>query len=136
MKTENKRRKGFMYILEVLIAIGIMMSAVVFLFGSAPETPEFSDVIIGQHGIDALTYLDNKGVLRQYVYESNEAMIEDSLTGILPNNIAFETEICTSTCDSTNVTGTRTLITFDYFVSGYKSIYSAKKVRLWLWERF
>jgi len=131
----HDRRKGYIYIIEVLIAISIMLSAILFIFGTTADAPDSVDVVIGQTGIDALKYLDNKGDLRAYAYNGNEAGLEDALSPLISDNIAFETEICTASCDTTNVTGTRTVITFDYFISGYKDSYVGKRVRLWLWER-
>jgi len=130
-----EKKKGYIYIVEVLIAIGMMLAALFFVFGTSADIPDFSHVIIGQTGFDALTYLDDKGILRQIVHERKEAELESALSPLISDNIGYETEICTLSCSNVNLTGTQTVITIDYFVSSYRESYVGRKVRLWLWSR-
>ena len=128
--------KGYIYTLEVLIAISIIFISMVSLFRIAPAKPETEISIIKQSGFDALFYLDQSGILREMVLGNNETEIENNLKNILPENIQFETEICRTSCDTTNLPINKTIIAVDYYIGGYKETYSGKKVRLFLWKRF
>ena len=128
-------RKGYIYIVEVLLAIGIMLGAIFFIFNTSTDVPDFSNVIIEQTGMDALTYLDNKGNLREYVQKKQEPEIEAMLGPLISDNIGYEVEICRNTCIAANITNQMDIITVDYFISGYRDNYIGKRVRLWLWSR-
>lgn len=130
------RSKGYIYIIEVLLAIGIMLSAIIFVFGTSTDVPDFSNVIIGQTGLDALAYLEERGSLRQLVHERKENELENALSPLISDNIGYELEICTMTCDPINLTGTQTIVSVDYFISGYRDNYVGRKVRLWMWGRY
>ena len=134
-KISMGKKKGYIYIVEVLLAIGIMLAAVFFVFGTSADIPDYSHVIMGQTGFDALHYLDNKGILRQLVHERKETELENALSPLIPDNIGYETEICTVSCSNANLTGTQTVISIDYYISSYRESYVGKKVRLWLWSR-
>jgi hypothetical protein len=126
--------KGYIYTLEVLIAISIIVVSMVSLFKLAPAKPEAEISIIKQNGYDALFYLDQKGVLCDLVAKDNETGIEDYLGAILTANIEFEADICMSEC-LTDLPGTGAIIPVDYYISSCKGDYVGKKVRLFLWKK-
>lgn len=130
------RKKGYVYTLEVLIAVSIMFISLVLIFRTAPTKPELELSLIKEQGFDALLYLDQKGDLRRMVSENNETGIEYGLKTILPLNVNFETDVCMSNCDDTNVPSNRTIIVVDYYISSYMENYLGKRVRLWLWREF
>ena len=132
----EKGSKGYIYSLEVLIAISIILVAMVFLFRYAPTKPEIEISILKQQGFDILEYMNNEGTLREYVFNNNETELEAYLAVLLPKNIYFETDICSVSCERTNVPNNETVISIDYYVSGYKEHYIGKKVRLWIWRKY
>jgi len=129
----RKTIKGYLYTFEVLIAVSIFILAFVFMYKTAPLKSNMEISIIKQEGFDALDYMNNNDDLPRLVNENNEQAIEDMLQSILPPEIFFETEICTSDCNKANVPANMTVISVDYYVSGYKNQYAGKKVKLWLW---
>lgn len=135
MKT-RKGMTGYIYSLEVLIAISIIFIALVFLFRYAPAKPATELSIIKQEGFHVLEYMNNQGALREYVFIDNETEFEKYLAPLLPANLYFETEICSLLCDTENVPNNETVIAVDYYVSGYKDHYLGKKIRLWLWKKY
>ena len=127
--------KGYIYTLEVLIAVSIILVSLVFIFRSSPVKPELETSLIKTQGADALSFLDSKGTLRKLVYADNETEIETQLKTYLPKNIGFEVQVCTSPCSAVNVPVNETVVAVNYYVSGYRENYIGKKARLWLWRK-
>ena len=134
MYGDKMRKKGYLYTLEVFIALSMIFLTLVFVFRNPPLRPELEISLIKQQGFEVLEYLDYKGVLRQYVSNSDEVSIENSLSSLLSSNIAYETEICASSCLDSNVPVNETVIAVDYYIAGYRDAYLGKKVRLWMWR--
>ena len=128
--------KGYLYTLEVLIALSIIFGAVLFVYRSPPPKPESESLFIKQSGFDALKYLDEKGVLRMYAYQNNESALENDLSSCLVKSIGFEAAFCYDSCDSIGVPENQTVVAVDYYISGYRSASDAKKVRLYLWKLY
>ncbi|MCX6818940.1 MAG: hypothetical protein NT129_02975 [Candidatus Aenigmarchaeota archaeon] len=126
---EDRRRnlgfssKGYIYTLEVMIAISIILISAAFIFGKPPVKPEMELSIIKQQGFNAIEYLDQKDLLRQL----NDAELENQLSSLLSSNIKLRVN---------NNTGlpNQTVIAVDYYISGYKGTYLGKRIRLFLWE--
>ncbi len=129
--------KGYIYTIEVLLALSLVLVMIVVIFSSTPEQPETSLVIIKQTGYDALHYLDQTGMLREAVNRDAYGEIAGNVTAMMPNNIKSDVAICTSTfCESYKIPVNRTIVAIDYYIAGYEQRYIQKKVRLWLWTRF
>lgn len=138
-------RKGYLYTIEVLLAMAIVFVAVTFAFRAAPPKPELQLPLMKQIGFDALKYLDHSGKLRGYALNSDEKNLEKDLKDVMSKKIKFETEICTqpSTCSERNVPNDKTIAIVDYYItncinclsgSSYDKTYSFKRVRLYVWE--
>jgi hypothetical protein len=128
--------KGYIYTLEVLIAISIIVISMVSVFKTAPTRPETEISIIKQNSFDALYYLDQEGSLKKMVLEDNETGIEDALKDLLSENIRFELDICSTECELLNLPQKETIVVVDYYVSSYKETYIGKRVRLFVWRKF
>jgi len=128
--------KGYIYTLEVLVAASLIFVSLMFVFRSSPLKPQLEISLIKQQGFDALKYIDNEGNLKKYVSEADEKELEDELKDILIKTIKFETEICETECSQRNVPGGQAIIIVDYYVSGYRSSYDYKKVRLYMWKGY
>lgn len=129
-------RKGYLYTLEVLVAVSIMLTTIVFLFRSLPQKPEIELSLIRKQGFEALEYLDNKGDLKNLTFGGNESVIESSLRSILEKNIELEIEICKITCEELNIPSRETIVLINYYISGYRDTYDAKKLQLYLWRKY
>lgn len=128
--------KGYLYTLEVLVAISLVFGALFFIYRSPPPKPDFQTSLIKQGGFEAIRYLDERGDLRKYVNQSNETAVEDALESILPKSVGFEVSICGLSCDTEGIPSNRTTIAVDYYVSGYRNIFDPKRVRIYLWEEY
>lgn len=128
--------KGYVYTLEVMLAISIIFVTLIFVFSSIPEKAETNLAIMKQNGYDALFYIDQTDDLRNAVSRGTVSEIDANLTAILPKNIKFDTNICTTSCNSTEIPANSTIVAVDYYISGYRGTYIGKKVRLWMWRKF
>src|SRR3989338_7753756 len=132
----SSHQKGYIYTLEVLIAVSAILVTIVLVFNSNPEEADTSLPIIKQNAYDALFYLDKSDDLRKIVATEGITQLERNLTALLPRNIRFDAIICTTTCNSLSLPSNRTIIIVDYYIGGYREKFVNKKVRLWLWSRF
>jgi hypothetical protein len=128
--------KGYVYTLEVMLAVAVIMFMIVLIFSSTPEQPETNIALMKQNGYDALQYLDNAGLLQQLVSNNSVRELKSNITALITSNIVFDAAVCQADCTSYNVPRNRTVVTVDYYVSAYKDVYLGKKVRLWMWQLY
>lgn len=134
-KGKNCGRKGFVYTIEVLLAIFLVAVTITSLFLQVPEKPQGDIAITKRLGIETLEYLDNKDVLRNYVNSNDAAGIERELDALLPNRLNSNATICERSCTFSGLPVDRNVIVADYYVSGYRTTYLGKKVRVFMWSR-
>lgn len=132
---DSDKQKGYIYTLEVLIAIAVIIISVVLIFRSPPAKPEFATSTMKIQGFEALEYLNSKGDMKNLVFQENETQLESMISAILPNEIRFEAEICSFSCSEVNVPVNETVVAINYYVSGHEYSYVGKKVKLWLWRK-
>ena len=125
--------KGFLYTLEVLIAVSVMFVIIIYLFRMPTVVSHYDESVIIRQGIYAIKYLDDTHDLRKWAYENNEGPIEEEIKDLLPANIGFESEICRNVCTRRNVPSGKTIYVIDYYTSYYKNNYIGEKIRLYLW---
>ena len=128
--------RGYVYTIEVVLAIVTVLFMIVVTFSSTPQQPETSLVLIKDSGYNTLSYLDQRGILRDLVYRNLTNMTRNNISALLPSTITFDADICTTVCKSSNLPSNRTVIVVDYYIGAYRDKYIGKKVRLWMWERF
>ncbi|MFH0832698.1 MAG: hypothetical protein V1900_03205 [Candidatus Aenigmatarchaeota archaeon] len=128
--------KGYIYTMEMLIAVSLIFISLVYINSYTPTKPEMELSLIKAQGFEAMEYVDGKGSLRTLVSNANETGVEEQLRAVISNNLNFETEICINDCTKTNVPDNETVVGIDYYISAHKSNYFGKKVRLWLWRKF
>ncbi len=138
---DGKRRhlRGYVYTLEVMLAIALVTGTMIFIFNIIPQTKQSNIVVIKSSAYNALEYLDATDDLRYLISEhKNTKELSKNLTAVLPVNLDFKIEICslTEVCDTSKVPINRTVVGIDYYISGYRDKFINKKVRLLVWEKF
>jgi|SRR3989344_3543540 len=128
--------KGYVYTIEVMLAVAVIMFMLVLTFSSAPEQPETNVALMKQGGYDALRYLDDSGALRQLAMRNDTNSLKANITALMTQSVVFDAAICNTNCTSYRIPFNRTIVTVDYYVSGYRDTYIGKKVRLWIWQLF
>ena len=129
-------KKGYIYTLEVLIAVSTILITIVLVFSTTPEQADTGLPIIKQSAYDALVYLDKTDDLRKIVSTEGTKQLKKNLTILLPSNVDFNVIICSVTCLAKDLPQDRPIIIVDYYISGYRENFINKKVRLWLWSKF
>lgn len=128
--------KGYIYTLEVSIAALLVFTSLIYAFRTLPNLKDPSALIIKSRCYDALEYLNDAGILREYVYKGYREELEIKLLELLPSNLNVEVLICETDCTPTYVPTDRNIIVVDYYVSGYENDYKFSKVRLFVWEKY
>src|SRR3989344_9117348 len=124
------KMKGYVYTIEVMLAVAVIMFMLVLTFSSAPEQPETNIALMKQAGYDALHYLDTNGVLRQLAAQNDSyAQLKGNVSALVSHSIVFDAAICSAGC-SVALPENRTIVTADYYIAGYRDAYLGKKVRL------
>lgn len=126
--------RGYLYTLEVLVAVTIITASIAFVFKFPQQKPETELSEIMRQGRNAIEYMDSVGILRDYVYQNNETAIEYELAAVLSGGIGFETEICENDCSPAGTPSNHTIVVTDYYLAGHGKNYEFKKVRLYLWK--
>ncbi len=127
--------KGYVYTLEIVIGMLLILVTFISLFSSPPSKPEIEVTVIKQSGFNSLDFINKEGLLRELVQNNSEAELESRLSALLSKSVKLEAEICTETCGTTGVSTTGNVITFDYYVSAFNENYMGRRVKLWLWRK-
>jgi hypothetical protein len=131
----NDRHKGYIYTLEVMIAVVIIFMAFVFVYKFPPTKPAENVGLIKQQGFNALKYLDDRGLLRQIAYSSDNVQLRAQLDSLL-KSVNYGFDICTTSCQLLDPPRNMTVVSIEYYISGYMESYKPRKIMLWMWERY
>ena len=126
-------KKGYVYSVEMLVAISIILVALIFTFQETPKEQEIEVGLLKRYSLEALDYLNYNRSLREFIAEDNETIIEDNLRAALPANFKYEIDVCSLQCDDSNVPKNKTVVVVDYYISGYRSDFLSKKIKMWVW---
>lgn len=127
--------KGYVYTLEIVIGMLLILVTFISLFSNPPSKPEIEVTVIKQSGFNSLDFINKEGLLRELVQNNSEAELESRLSALLSKSVKLEAEICAETCGATGVSTTGNVITFDYYVSAFNENYMGRRVKLWLWRK-
>ena len=125
--------KGYVYTLEVLLAVSIVFLTMVFAF----KVPEFSSDAtvpsLKDAGEEALRTLDERGTLRSILLGNDEQALYGNLSALLPTNAAFAAAICTPGCAEPPLPEKRTVVVVRYYIAGDNEHSDPAAARIWLW---
>lgn len=125
--------KGYVYTLEMLIALSFILVTVFAVMREPPGKPDFETGLIKREGFEALDYLNARGSLREWAASGNASALEGELAGVLPKSLAAKALFCTSPCRM-QVPENATVVSVDYYIAGYRDAYLGTKVKLWMWR--
>lgn len=126
--------KGYIYTLEILISISLIVVTSVFAFKFAPNRDIDNMDVIKDKVFNSLEYLDQKGDLRIIVNNLNRNALDKNLT-LLLSGFNVDSDICSDAC-ITPILPNRPVISVEYYVSGYQDNYLRKKIKVWVWRKF
>ena len=78
----RKRKKGYVYTIEMLIAVSMILVAIVITFREAPKEQAIEVTMLKRYAWESLEYLNYNNTLREPVAADDETVIENELKGI------------------------------------------------------
>jgi hypothetical protein len=129
--------KGYMLILEVAVSLVLLFSLSSFFYARMFEEEEYIPNL-EKIGGDALTVLEEEGILQQTVYTNNFTSLNNSLRSTLPVSVNYNFLVYNSTSLVGNVTNGNpfgTTATAIYFLYGNES-FDPRKIELILWYKW
>ena len=128
-----KKMKGYVYTLEVLLAVSLMFFSMVFVFRVPEFTQDTSSAILKAKGQDILKKLDENGDLRKIVLEDDIESLKINITSYMPQNIGFDAKICKKTCEEPTLPIDKEIVYLNYYISGDNQNYDISRVDMWIW---
>jgi hypothetical protein len=111
---------------SILILLGIML-----IF----PTQQQREISFSGIGYSCLNYLDQKGLLRNYMINSMNTELNNSLKDCLPSIADFKFKICSSSdCIDTTIPYNKTVYLSSYLIAG-ENTYNKKLINLWIWSK-
>ena len=121
-------KKGYLYTIEVMIAIAIILISVTYLFRYPLNVTNMDDETIRAYGINSINSLMDQD-LRQLAYR-NITGLNERLAKILPATISANACIV---CNP-DLPKDRSVVSIYYYLSGDQR-YSAKTLTIYLWRK-
>ncbi|MFH1420802.1 MAG: hypothetical protein ABIG30_02435 [Candidatus Aenigmatarchaeota archaeon] len=121
------KKKGYLYTIEVLIVVAIIIVVAVFLFRSPPDRPNTEITLMKQKLLWAVDYMYTTD-LRQLVFDDNADVIIQRLSDMLPGIEIDACVDCDKNIDANNVA------TVQYYFSGIER-YEARMLRIYAWRK-
>ncbi|MEM5813188.1 MAG: hypothetical protein QXU71_02415 [Candidatus Aenigmatarchaeota archaeon] len=88
-----KRKKGFIKVIEVILASFLLFFVLIFISQSKEKREEYELSLLAVIGRDALASLDKAGILRNLVLNNDLNALRNEIYKIIPSNARVEIEI-------------------------------------------
>jgi len=112
-----------------------ILGSILVLIGVAIILPtqQQREISFSESGYSCLNYLDQKGLLRNYVVNDMITELNNSFKNCLPSLTDFKFKICsTSNCIDTTIPYNKTVYLSSYLITG-ENTYNKKLINLWVW---
>jgi len=120
--------KATIHTIEAVIGTLILLVGVMSIYPVEERTSfYFSD-----DGYSCLRYLDDSGLLRNYVYNDMIVELNNSLRNCLPQIASYTFKICRTTSCITTLPSDRSIFLSSYLLSG-DNAYDKRIINVWLW---
>ncbi len=129
--------KGFLHILESVLASLLILSSLLYLYGSLPARSQFSSLTARDVGYNCLKDIDNQGLLRNYTLTNNTAGLNNSLYVCMPRLVNYTVSFCMGDqvlCSGYSAPGNRTVVLTSYMVAGEGSKFQPTLIKLYMWS--
>lgn len=130
--------KGYIHVLEAMIAALLILSAAVVLYQGRQAAPSFDVSTMKETGYNCLKNLDSKGMLRFYLLANDSQSARNELRSCLPNTVNYTTAFCAGddlACSNYTLHGNKTTALADYLVAGEGSTFQPSFINLYIWSR-
>ena len=122
--------RATIHTIEAIIGAVILLVGVMSIY-PIEETKEF---YFSDQGYNCLKYLDQKGLLRYYVYHDLNDKLNNGLRACLPPISDYTFKICsTPSCISNSIPSDKSTFLSSYLIAGNSSNYDRRLINLWIW---
>lgn len=134
---KKKDKKGWLKILEAVIAVLIIIAAVVYILSSSVPKRDITAVAYEKEKyiLNTISKDDN---LRSKIIADDNNDVDIFIKKMIPLSWDFETKICgiEDICESTlKVPNDKDVYASEVVITSDLSIYSPKKLRLFIWKK-
>lgn len=129
--------KGVIFLIEVVISIVIILSAIILIFKTAENLSILNIANYKLRIYELLESLDKKGNLRNLAVSKDIASINMNLDQFIPDNINFYIVIfntTTNTSSMPNFEKQKNVVSIDYLISGDYNKYEPTIITVFLWD--
>jgi hypothetical protein len=120
--------KATVHTIEAVIGTLILIVGVMSIY----PLNESRDFYFSDEGYNCLIYLDETGLLRNYVYNDMADEMNSSLSACLPQVVGYDFKICSATECTTTLPTDKSVFLSSYMLSGGNN-YDPRIVNLWIW---
>jgi hypothetical protein len=120
--------KATVHTIEAVIGTLILIVGVMSIY----PVNESRGFYFSDEGYSCMEYLDEAGLLRNYVYNGMTDEMNSSLRDCLPQVADYDFKICSTTSCVTTLPTDKSIFLSSYLLSGEKN-YEPRIVNLWLW---
>ncbi|MBT4136234.1 hypothetical protein HOD75_02060 [archaeon] len=133
----HKEKKAWLRIVEAVIAIMIVISAVTIIISRQNTSVDISDVVYDRQE-QILNVISKNDVLRTEILAENNAGVDNYITQVIPPSWEFSTNICEPNAICSNPDQTvidKDVYTSEILVASNLTDYTPKKLRLFSWGK-
>ena len=120
--------RATIHTVEAVIGTMILLVGVMSIF----PVQERTEFYFSDDGYSCLRYLDDSGLLRNYVYNGLMGELNSTLAACLPQITGYTFKICQAAPCIDTLPSDRSVFLSSYVLSGDKT-YDKRIVNLWLW---
>lgn len=126
--------RGTIHTIEAIIGALILLVGVMSIYPiEEPREFYFSD-----QGYNCLKYLDQKGLLRYYIYNDLIDDLNNSLKDCLPPISDYTFKICSTPSCTTTISSNKSIFLSSYLIAGENKVttnYDPRLINLWIWSK-
>ena len=120
--------RATVHTIEAVIGTLILVVGVMSIY----PISEGRDFYFSDEGYNCLMFLDDSGLLRNYVYNDMANELNSRLRNCLPQIIDYDFKICQTQPCTTPLPDNTSVFLSSYLLSGEKT-YSPRIINLWMW---
>lgn len=125
--------KGILKSFEAVVAILMIITAYLVLYGSGENISDTETVVWRTRGFEALKALDEKNKLATLAMANDTLSIKSELESVLPLGLDYEVVVCNQTCPSITLSSEK-ISSINYFIAGNTTDIEPKEVVLYIWR--
>jgi len=128
-----KSRKGISKTFESIVAILSMLTIFIIYFSAKQTLPDFEIINREMKAFNSIKALVEGNDFRQWVLSNDTQILNTKLLTLMPNDINYETFVCSVDCGRPNATSER-MISVSYIIAGDVKDVRPRQVVVYMWS--